>query len=75
MDIGYKDLREWLSQVDEMGELSVAKSIDLKEDVGRIAELSTSTEEGAAVLLDEFEGYDKGFRILMNPYGTTRRIA
>ena len=75
MDIGYKDLREWLSEVEEMGELGVARSVDLNEDVGRIAEVSTSTEEGAAVLLDEFEGYDEGHRILLNPFGTTRRIA
>ena len=59
MDIGYKDLREWLSQVEELGELRVAKSIDLKEDVGRIAEVSVSTETGAAILLDEFEGYER----------------
>jgi len=75
MDIGYKDLREWLSQVEELGELRVAKSIDLKEDVGRIAEVSVSTEAGAAILLDEFEGYEKGYRILLNPFGTTRRVA
>lgn len=47
MDIGYRDLREWLSRVEEMGELRIAKWIDLHEDVGRIAEISTSTEEGA----------------------------
>lgn len=75
MDIGYRDLREWLSRVEEIGELRIAKSIDLNEDVGRIAEISTSTEEGAAVILDEFNGYKKGHRILLNPFGTTRRIA
>jgi hypothetical protein len=56
MDIGYRDLREWLSRVEEIGELRVEKSVDLKEDVGRIAEVSVSTEVGAAILLDEFEG-------------------
>lgn len=75
MDIPYRDLREWVAQVDEMGELRTATSIDLKEDVGRIAEISASTEEAPAILLDEFAGYEKGYRILLNPYGTTRRIA
>jgi len=62
MDIGYKDLREWLSRVEEMGELRIAKSIDLNEGVGRIAEISASTEEAPAILLDEFEAYKKGYR-------------
>ncbi len=73
--MGYKDLREWLVQVNEIGELKRATGIDLREDVGRIAEISASTEEAPALLLDEFEGYEKGYRILLNPFGTLRRIA
>ena len=75
MEMGYKDLREWLSVVEQMGELKEAKGIDLKEDVGRIAEVSASTEKAPAVILDEFEGYEKGRRILINPFGSTRRVA
>jgi len=75
MTIGYKDLRGWLSKVEEIKELRIAKAIDLKEDVGRIAEISSSTEEAPAILLDEFEGYEQGYRILINPFGTVRRIA
>ena len=75
MDIGYKDLREWLARVEELGELRIAKSIDLKEGVGRIAEISASTEEAPAILLDEFEAHKKGYRILLNPFGTIRRMA
>ena len=43
MDVGYKDLREWLAQAEKMGEVREEKSIDLKEDVGRIAEISAAT--------------------------------
>ena len=74
MEIGYKDLREWLARAETMGEVRVEKSIDLKEDVGRIAEVSASTENGPAIILDEFEGYQKGYRILLNPFGTTKLI-
>lgn len=75
MDIGYKDLREWLSQAKEMGELRIVESIGLEEDVGRIAEVSASTQEAPAILLDKFEGYEEGYRILLNPFGTPRLIA
>jgi UbiD family decarboxylase len=75
MEMGYKDLRDWLSAVEAMGEVRSAKGIDLKEDVGRIAEISASTEKAPAIILDEFEGYKKGHRILLNPYGSTRRVA
>jgi 4-hydroxy-3-polyprenylbenzoate decarboxylase len=57
-----------------MGDVRGAKGIDLKEDVGRIAEVSASTENGPAILLDEFKGYQKGYRILLNPFGTIRLI-
>jgi 4-hydroxy-3-polyprenylbenzoate decarboxylase len=75
MEIPYKDLREWLSKVDEMGQIRVAKSIDLEEDVGRIAEISASLESAPTLVLDEFPGYEPGYRILLNPYGSTRQIA
>jgi UbiD family decarboxylase len=74
MGIGYRDLREWLSRAEEMDDVRAAKTIDLKEGVGRIAEVSASTENGPAILLDEFAGYQKGYRILLNPFGTTRLI-
>ena len=75
MNVAYKDLREWLTHVEETGELRRVKGIGLEEDVGRIAELSASTDQGPALLLSEFAGYGKGHAILLNPFGTTRMIA
>lgn len=74
MEIGYKDLRQWLSGAEKMGQVRLETSVDLEEDVGRIAEVSASTESGPAIILDEFKGYQKGYRILLNPFGTTKLI-
>lgn len=74
MEIGYKDLREWIAGADKLGELKTVNSIDLEEDVGRIAEISASKESAPALLLDEFKGHQKGYRILLNPFGTVRLI-
>lgn len=75
MEVGYKDLREWILQAQELGALKVSKSNDLEEDVGRIAEVSSVSESGPALILDEFPGFDPGYRILLNPFGNTRLIA
>ena len=74
MNVDYGDLREWLSHVEAEGELRRVKGIGL-EDVGRIAELCAAVAEAPALLLDDFPGYEKGFGILLNPFGTRRMIA
>jgi 3-polyprenyl-4-hydroxybenzoate decarboxylase len=68
-------LGEWLTHVEETGELRRVQGVGLEGDVGRIAELSASTDQGAALLLSEFAGYQNGRGILLNPFGTTRMIA
>jgi hypothetical protein len=44
MEIAYKDWRKRLSHIEEIGQLRTAQPIDLNEDVGRITEISVSTE-------------------------------
>lgn len=73
--VGYSDLRDWLGRVAELGELSTYQGADLTEEVGRIAEVSASTYPGRAVLLGGFKGHAPGFRILLNPYGSIKRMA
>lgn len=75
MTIDYRDLREWLAMADAMGALNRAGGAGLDEDVGRIAETGASTEEAPALLLEAFEGYDPGCRILLNIFGMTGLIA
>ncbi len=75
MNVAYRDLREWLSDVEATGELRRVDGVGLHDDVGRIAELVASSAEAPAVLLSGFEGYGRGHAILLNPFGTTRMIA
>lgn len=75
MSVRYRDLRQWLSHVEDMGALKRVKGVSLDEDVGRIAELCAAAEEAPALLFEEFPGYEKGFSILLNPFGTRRVIA
>ncbi|RME47346.1 MAG: UbiD family decarboxylase [Chloroflexi bacterium] len=71
----YTDLRDWLRQVDEMGELRYVNGATLDEDVGRITEMLQHTDDAPAALLGGFEGYPPGFRILVNGLSKRSRIA
>lgn len=75
MATAFRDLREWLERVKQWEELRSVSGVDLEEDVGRIAEISGSVEGGPVILLDDFPKYPHGHRILLNPYGSIRRIA
>ena len=40
----YKGLREWLAEVDEIGELRTVRGASWEEEIGRIAEMLVHTE-------------------------------
>ena len=71
----YTDLRGWLDCAEEIGELKIVRGAPLDPDAGQIAEMLHHTDESPAVLMDEFPGYPKGYRILINANGNRRRLA
>lgn len=75
MFVKYNDLREWILQVEELGELKKLNGANIEEDAGRIAEMLSHTEDSPAVLMEGIPGYEKGYRILLNTNGSKRRVA
>jgi UbiD family decarboxylase len=73
--MAFNDLREWLNQVDAMGELRRVNEASRDEDIGRITEMLHHTDEAPAVLFDDIEGFPRGLRILVNAHGARRRLA
>lgn len=73
--MAFNDLREWLTQVDGMGELRHVSEASRDEDIGRITEMLHHTDEAPAVLFDDIEGYPRGYRIVVNANGARRRLA
>ncbi len=71
----YTDLRSWIDCAEEINELKHVRGAPLDPDVGRIAEMLHHTDDSPAVLLDEFPGFAKGYRILVNANGNRRRLA
>ncbi len=75
-----QDLREWLSRVDDMGELvRVKQAVDRDEEMSGIGYLLAKQDPSPAVLFDRIAGFEKspiGARSLWNILGPSiKRIA
>src|SRR5438552_18297932 len=71
----YEDLRDWIAQAREIGEVRDVRGASWEEDIGRITEMLHHTDDSPAVLFDDIPGYPKGQRILVNANATRRRLA
>src|SRR3990172_11512549 len=73
----YRDLRDFLTAVQERGELKQLKGASWDVEMGSIVEIIYRDGKGdrPAVLFDETHGYPKGFRNLFGTIGSTWRIA
>ena len=69
----YDTLREWLGQVDAMGELLKVDGLTWQEDIGALTDLLQHDETAPAVLFDNIPGYPAGFRVLCNSFGGKRQ--
>jgi 4-hydroxy-3-polyprenylbenzoate decarboxylase len=72
----YRDLREWLSLVNEIGELKVIHGADWKLEIAAITELvRMEAKKRPALLFDNIKGYPAGYRVLTGVINTIRRLA
>lgn len=58
------DLRAWLREVREFGELKDVIGADWNLELGAISELNVKKDSSPALLFDGIIGYPKGFRVL-----------
>jgi len=75
--MGYKDLREWLSKVDAMGQVKKIERAGWDLEMGAITELIYREGAGIppAVLFDQVPGYPGGFRALFGATCSVDRMA
>src|SRR5438128_3125764 len=73
----YRGLRNWLEQVDKMGELHRVDGAHWDVEMGAITHMLTEKSRGTApaILFDRVPGYAKGFRTLYGQLSSVRRIA
>ena len=69
------DLRRWLSEITEMGELREVRGADWNLELGAISELNVKKDAPPALLFDEIKGYPKGFRVLTCSTSSPARLS
>ena len=71
----WRDLRDWLARVEDLGQLKRVNGANSEEDIGAITEMLDHTEESPCVLFDEIPNFQPGYRVLVNSMGSGKRQA
>ena len=71
--VKFDDLREYIQEVEKLGELRRVEGASWEEDIGLAAELLLHNEKAPCALFDEIPGYPKGHRVFTNFFGGRRQ--
>jgi 4-hydroxy-3-polyprenylbenzoate decarboxylase len=64
--VSYEDVKEWIQQVQAMGELKVIEGADWNLEVGALSVLASKhKEDSPALLYDRIKDYPAGYRIFV----------
>ena len=69
----YTDLREWIEQAEQLGEVRSVSGASWQEDIGMAAEIVQHSATAPCVIFDDVPGCPKGFRVLTNFFGGRRQ--
>ena len=70
----HTDLRDWIAQVDQLGELKHLENAHWDLEIGVITE-EAMRRHGPAILFDRVADFPPGYRILVNNLSTPKRLA
>ena len=62
----FHDLRDFISTLEKMGEITVVPGADPHLEIGAITEVASFRKKCPAVLFDSIKGCEKGYRVLTN---------
>jgi 4-hydroxy-3-polyprenylbenzoate decarboxylase len=76
MPLPYRDLRDFIHVVDQMGELKVVTGVSWDREMGAMTEMVVRRKghRAPALLFDEIPGYPKGYRCLYAMLNSPRRF-
>lgn len=67
------DLREYIAQLEDIGQLQVVEGADWDLEIGAITELM-GEKGGPALLFDGIKGYPRGYRVVANLLNSPKRL-
>ncbi|MCC7086221.1 MAG: UbiD family decarboxylase [Pirellulales bacterium] len=68
----YVDLREWIEQVDRLGEIKRLQGITWEREIGMVGAMLQRDDRAPCALFEDIPGVRKGFRVLTNFFGGKR---
>ncbi len=71
----YKDLREFIDLVDQLGALRRIEGADPHFEIGGITEVAAGLPDCPALLFDRIKGHGSGFRVFTNATTNVQRAA
>ena len=71
----YRGLRSWLDEVERMGQLRVVHGANAEEEIGAATDVLQHANESPAAMFDQVPGYAPDFRVFVNGFVSTDRIA
>lgn len=71
----YQDLRQFIDDVERMGELRRIEGVHPDLEIGAITEVAAGSPSCPMLLFDRIKGYRPGYRIVTNLLHTPRRLA
>ena len=69
-----KDLRNWLEDVESIGELRTITGVEHREEIGGLVDIFQRKMGNPAVMFDEVPGFPKGHRVIANILTSVPRI-
>jgi 4-hydroxy-3-polyprenylbenzoate decarboxylase len=75
MGVSYRDLRDFITQVDALGALARIDGADPRFEIGGITELAAGQAHCPALLFDNIKGFSRGFRVFTNATVSPQRAA
>jgi 4-hydroxy-3-polyprenylbenzoate decarboxylase len=71
----YHGLRDWLEEIERMGQLRYVHGANWQEEIGGATDVLQHHDDSPAVMFDQVPGCDPEFRVFVNGFGATDRIA
>jgi len=71
----FNDLRDFITEVDKLGECKIIESTDWDLELGLITELFAKQTDSPLLVFDSIKDYEKGYRVAANLFTTQRRTA
>jgi len=71
----YHGLRDWLEIIERMGQLKHVKGANWESEIGDATDVLQHAQESPAAIFEDVPGFDPGFRVLVNSFGSTEKIA